>query len=120
MAPAVLWPKEAGGYHPAVSVQFQKKNYADLATILEDVDKRLAPWFADNYPPDEKHIDFLDNLKCQKMKEYVEKCKEKLNAKNAYGPPHMTHVWAPLDCGHLNAVLKAWGQIASSSGWRNH
>ena len=106
----IVMAKEEGGYHPAVSVQFQKKAYVDLPTIMEDVDKRLGPWFAANYPPDEKHIHFLDNLSCQKNKAYVEKCKATLNAQNAYGPPHMTYVWAPLDRGHLISVLKELGK----------
>ena len=35
----IVMAKEEGGYHPEVSVQFQKKTYADLPTLMEDVDK---------------------------------------------------------------------------------
>ena len=46
---------------------FKKKAYAYLNTILEDVDKRLGPVFAEKYPAGTEHIIFLDSLKCQKM-----------------------------------------------------
>ena len=32
----IVMAKEEGGYHPVVSVQFQKKAYVDLPTIMED------------------------------------------------------------------------------------
>ena len=39
--------------------------------------------------------------------EYVKVIKDKCGGNAAYGPPYLTHAWAPLDCGHINATIKA-------------
>ena len=100
--------KEEGGYHPDVHVYFQENAFVDLPVLLEDVESRLKPYFAERFPDgDSTHIHFLDNMKAQKKTEYVAKLRAVVKGKSAYGPAYLTHAWAPLDRGHLNAVLKA-------------
>ena len=99
--------KEEAGYHPDVVVYFQENAYIDTDIIMADVAERLVPHFEEKFPEgDSDHIHFLDNLSLQNKLGFVNELKEKCKGRTAYGPPLLTHVWAPLDRGHLNAILK--------------
>ena len=99
--------KEEAGYHPDVVVYFQENAYIDTDIIMADVAERLVPHFDEKFPEgDSDHIHFMDNLKTQQTNGFVKELKEKCKGRGAFGPSLMTHVWAPLDRGHLNAILK--------------
>ena len=69
-----------------------------------------SPIFQEHLP-DDPNIIFLDNLRCQRMEEYISKIHD-TNGSDGFGPENLTHAWAPIDRGHIGATLK---QLAKQS-----
>ena len=75
---------------------------------------QMVPFFQEHLP-DDPNIIFLDNLRCQRMEEYIAKIHEN-NGSIGFGPENFTHAWAPIDRGHIGATLKKLAE-ASFDDW---
>ena len=96
---------EAHSYHPAVVVDFQKNAWADVDVITRSHHEIVKPWLDEHIAPGLKHIVFADNLSSQRKEPWIEAVQE-FGGEVGYGPASLTHLWSPIDRGHIGACLK--------------
>ena len=98
-----VYEGEKHAYRPRVHVQFQQCAWADEERICKSHEEQFDPW-AEEFLAGLPYVLFADNLSSQRKK-FV-KAVRKLFGQLCFGPAHLTHMWAPIDRGHVGSFLK--------------
>ena len=106
--------EEAALYAEGITVAWQPKAWADSPIAMDGLARQVLCHVEKNFKRGvgcaktdyEPWVLYCDSLGSQRKRAFVESV-QAVNGQVVYGPKNASHIWQPVDCGHLGALTKS-------------